>query len=147
MAVYPPVSRAHCGLDHYVHGYSIDSNSIINTIKIEDGVDNVTWSDPEADAPGDGNNDIGFVSHDTLLNRDSQEVPAKDTYVDNSCDQHTDLFIFVSSTGFEEEDPTTQVMLKSIQDPELAPIYNGLPDLGYVLSCCVWSAPLHVLLN
>ena len=28
------------------------------------------------------------------------------------------------------EDPIMQVMLKSIQDPDLAPIYEGLPDLG-----------------
>ena len=36
----------------------------------------------------------------------------------------------ISSVDSEEEDPTTQVMLKSIQDPELAPIYKDLPDLG-----------------
>jgi hypothetical protein len=30
-----------------------------------------------------------------------------------------------------------QVMLKSIQDPDLAPIYEGLPDLGlaFVVNC------------
>lgn len=31
-----------------------------------------------------------------------------------------------------EEDPSTQVMLASMQDKELVPIYLGLPDLGYV---------------
>ena len=41
------------------------------------------------------------------------------------------------------EDPVMQVMLRSIQDPELAPIYEGLPDLGCVLDDC----DRHVLLN
>jgi len=36
------------------------------------------------------------------------------------------------SLNVEDEDPVMQVMLKSIQDPELAPIYEGLPDLGLV---------------
>ena len=35
-----------------------------------------------------------------------------------------------SSVDFEDEDPIMQVMLKSIQDPELALIYEGLLDLG-----------------
>lgn len=47
-------------------------------------------------------------------------------------------------TSFEEEDPITQVMLKSIQDPELAPIYVGLPDLGYVFSCRLYFPCLRV---
>ena len=34
--------------------------------------------------------------------------------------------LFFSSPDLEDEDPI--VMLKSIQDPELAPIYEGLPD-------------------
>jgi hypothetical protein len=38
--------------------------------------------------------------------------------------------ILFSSADLEDEDPIMQVMLKSIQDPELAPIYVGLPDLG-----------------
>ena len=38
----------------------------------------------------------------------------------------TILFSSVES----DEDPVMQVMLRSIQDPELAPIYEGLPDLG-----------------
>ena len=38
--------------------------------------------------------------------------------------------LFFSSPDLEDEDPIMQVMLKSIQDPELAPIYEGLPDLG-----------------
>jgi hypothetical protein len=32
-----------------------------------------------------------------------------------------------------EEDPSTQVMLPSMQDNELVPLYHGLPELGYVL--------------
>ena len=39
---------------------------------------------------------------------------------------------FFSSTYCDEEDPLMQVMLKSVQDSELAPIYEGLPDLGWV---------------
>lgn len=39
----------------------------------------------------------------------------------------------ISGENVEEEDPIMQVMLKSIQDPELAPIYKGLPDLGWAL--------------
>ena len=38
-----------------------------------------------------------------------------------------------AGSGIEEEDFVSQVMLKSIQDPELTPIYNDLPDLGQVL--------------
>jgi hypothetical protein len=44
----------------------------------------------------------------------------------------TILFSSVES----DEDPVMQVMLRSIQDPELAPIYEGLPDLGWVLDDC-----------
>jgi hypothetical protein len=32
----------------------------------------------------------------------------------------------------EDEDAVMQVMLKSIQDPDLVPIYEDLPDLGLV---------------
>ncbi|KAF8800969.1 hypothetical protein BYT27DRAFT_7245428 [Phlegmacium glaucopus] len=84
-----------------------------NTIKIEGNDNDVTWSDSEPDATGDRDNDIGVVPSDMLPKHDSQDVPAE-----------------AISAGFEEEDPTTQVMLKSIQDPALAPIYDGLPDLG-----------------
>ena len=42
-----------------------------------------------------------------------------------------------AGSGIEEEDPVSQVMLKSIQDPELTPINNDLPDLGQVL--CLFS--------
>ena len=42
-----------------------------------------------------------------------------------------------AGSGIEEEDPVSQVMLKSIQDPELIPIYDNLPDLGQVL--CLFS--------
>lgn len=38
--------------------------------------------------------------------------------------------VFFSSPDLEDEDPLMEVMLKSVQDPELAPIYEGLPDLG-----------------
>ncbi|KAF8802341.1 hypothetical protein BYT27DRAFT_7261120 [Phlegmacium glaucopus] len=71
--------------------------------------------DQEPDAPGDG--DIGIVPHDISLQHDSHDMPAD-----------------AISIAFEEEDPTTQVMLKSIQDPALAPIYDGLPDLGIYLN-------------
>jgi hypothetical protein len=44
---------------------------------------------------------------------------------------HWLLLVCFSSADFEDEDPILQVMLKSIQDPDLAPIYEGLPDLGW----------------
>jgi hypothetical protein len=61
------------------------------------------------------------------------------------CRYYTDAFMFYNFTSLEEleEDPTTQVMLKSIQDPELAPIYVGLPDLGYVLYPFKFSSHLY----
>jgi hypothetical protein len=33
----------------------------------------------------------------------------------------------------QDKDPARDVMLRSIQDPELMPLYEGLPDLGYVV--------------
>jgi hypothetical protein len=34
------------------------------------------------------------------------------------------------------EDPSMQVMLPSMQDRELVPLYKGLPELGYVWHFC-----------
>lgn len=72
------------------------------SIKLEDNGKVVAWSDQEQDVPNasDGDNDSG----DALFGCDDQKA--------------------------EEEDPIMQVMLKSIQDPDLVPIYEGLPDLG-----------------
>ena len=74
------------------------------SIKLEDGENVVAWRDQEQDAPAVGQDVMGDDSHDALFGCDNQNA--------------------------EEEDPIMQVMLKSIQDPDLAPIYEGLPDLG-----------------
>ena len=51
-----------------------------------------------------------------------------------------------AGSGIEEEDPVSQVMLKSIQDLELTPIYDDLPDLGQVL-CSFSCRQLRRLLD
>lgn len=56
-----------------------------------------------------------------------------------------DRWLIVSEHSDEiEEDPSTQVMLASMQDKDLVPIYVGLPDLGCVSLVC--SLP-SLLLN
>ena len=78
------------------------------SIKLEDAESVVALSDQEQDAPAASEGDAAMEddSRDASLGCDSQKVED------------------------EEEDPIMQVMLKSIQDPDLAPIYEGLPDLG-----------------
>jgi hypothetical protein len=78
------------------------------SIKLEDAESAVALSDQEQDAPAASEGDAAMEddSRDASLGCNSQK--AED----------------------EEEDPIMQVMLKSIQDPDLAPIYEGLPDLG-----------------
>lgn len=48
-----------------------------------------------------------------------------------------DRWLIVSEHSDEiEEDPSTQVMLSSMQDKDLVPIYAGLPDLGCISRVC-----------
>lgn len=104
-----------------------------NTVKFEEAENSVTWSDQELDVPQarDGDNVVENDSHDALLGCDVQKVSADAVYVNLNelGDQRTDSIVF-RPADLEDEDPIMQVMLKSIQDPELAPIYEGLPDLG-----------------
>lgn len=148
MAVYPPVSLV-CfdGLRYLIRFCFFFFDFYSNTVKAEDGDRDITWSDAEPDAPSDGDGDVEIVPQDTSLKHDSQEVlsGAEAVYVDDRYSLIPSHLYSGSSAGFEEEDPTIQVMLKSIQDPELAPIYDGLPDLGYVLylfSCHISDAEL-----
>jgi hypothetical protein len=71
------------------------------SIKFEEREDHVAWSDQEPDVSE--SKDGEKAVEDASVSRDE---------------------------GHEEEDPLMQVMLKSIQDPELAPIYQNLPELG-----------------
>ena len=48
-----------------------------------------------------------------------------------------DLLVYFRFVDVEDEDPIVQVMLRSIQDPELIPIYEGLTDLGLVINCYI----------
>jgi hypothetical protein len=42
-------------------------------------------------------------------------------------------FDFCSVYSSVDDDPSVDVMLRAVQDPELRPIYEGLPDLGCVI--------------
>jgi hypothetical protein len=76
------------------------------SIKLEDAEDVTAWNDQEQDAPAASDGDAAMEddTRDASFGCDSQKA--------------------------EDEDPIMQVMLKSVQDPDLAPIYEGLPDLG-----------------
>lgn len=79
---------------------------VYRKIKFEEPDNNVNWSDQELDVP-DGENVV-----------ESSSV-SPDVLVDGP-----------KAIDLEDEDPIMEVMLKSIQDPDLSPIYEGLPDLG-----------------
>ena len=81
------------------------------TVKFEECENSVAWSDhePEKDS-----------ANKVVERAESQDL--------------LDDTLSLSLNVDEAEDPIMQVMLKSIQDPDLAPIYEGLPDLGSVLS-------------
>lgn len=78
-------------------------------IKFEECEKSVVWSDHE-----DGANNA--------VERAESENPLDDTLSPN-----------LNADVEDDEDPIMQVMLKSIQDPDLTPIYEGLPDLGLAL--------------
>jgi hypothetical protein len=46
------------------------------------------------------------------------------------------------NSGAVDKDPSTQVMLPSMQDSELVPLYKGLPELGYI-----WHFRSYLFLN
>ena len=77
------------------------------SIKFEEPEKSITWSDQEAEEKAESQNLFG------------------------------DALPLSLNVDVEDEDPVMQVMLKSIQDPDLAPIYEGLPDLGldFVTNC------------
>ena len=77
------------------------------TIKFEEREKSVAWSDQEKD------------SANNVVERAESQNP----FDDASLALNTDV-------EDNADDPIMQVMLKSIQDPHLAPIYEGLPDLG-----------------
>jgi hypothetical protein len=96
-----------------------------NSIKLEDLASNVALSDqdPDKDSVAEKPED----SCDALQgNSDDQNAFCDTSSVNMNCD-------------LEDEDPLMQVMLKSIQDPDLAPIYEDLPDLGlvFVIDWCI----------
>ena len=80
------------------------------TIKFEEREKSVAWSDQEPEKS----------SADNIIEKAGSQNPFGDT---SSLNLNVDI---------EDEDPVMQVMLKSIQDPDLVPIYEGLPDLGSV---------------
>ena len=86
------------------------------TIKFEEREKSVAWSDQEPEKS----------SADNIIEKAGSQNPFGDT---SSLNLNVDI---------EDEDPVMQVMLKSIQDPDLVPIYKGLPDLGsvFVMNCC-----------
>ena len=81
------------------------------TVKFEERENSVAWSDHEPEKD----------SANKVVERAGSQDLLDDT-------------LSLSLNIDEAEDPIMQVMLKSIQDPDLAPIYEGLPDLGSVMS-------------
>jgi hypothetical protein len=107
VAGYPPVRLASFVL---ITLFMVDVYSK-KSIKLEDSEKVVAWSREQDHTPaaseGHGDNVVEDDSRDALVACDDQKAEDE-----------------------ADEDPIMQVMLKSIQDPDLAPIYEGLPDLG-----------------
>ena len=115
-------------------------------VKLEEGKISVAWSNQEPDKEGANNIVDAKNSRGVLLNSDSQNVfDALSVRLKKPV--INDWLVYFRSIDDEEEDPVMQVMLRSIQDPELALIYKGLPDLGlvFVTDCYIfWKLILIV---